>query len=320
MTNKVTTIWYKGQGRRDLLFYKKPLKTKSFTTLQKAKTESLSHINLALQMKKARQRACLISRAEGKCLLAATKRPTTRQKTKTESLSHIKSQEGVPVSSRNKKTYHPTKNRDKEPVPYQEPRENACWPQQKDLPPYKRPRWRACPISKARRECLLAVTERPTTLQKTETKSLSHIKSQEGVLVSRNRKTYHPTKPWDGEPVLYQELKVLPYKRPRQRVCPILRIEGVVIRAGRGILLFLSWGAKGEYLLAATERPTTLQKAETESLSYIKSWRCCNKSRRGQPAVLIKSQGKIEQEPLETKRSTNLQKTIEDRTIFHIKS
>ena len=83
--------------------------TKRPTTLQKTKTESLSHINLAFKMKRPRQRAYSISKTKGKCLLAATKRPTTLQKTETESLSLIKSREGLLVSC-NRKTYHPTKD------------------------------------------------------------------------------------------------------------------------------------------------------------------------------------------------------------------
>ena len=66
---------------------------------------------------------------------------------------------------KDEKLYHPTKGRDREPVPYQSSILN----------------------------------------EKAKTESLSHIKSRGGVPVSRNKKTYHPTKDQDGEPVLYQE-------------------------------------------------------------------------------------------------------------------
>lgn len=52
--------------------------------------------------------------------------------------------------------------------------------------------------------------EKSTILnEKANTKSLFYIKSQKGVLVSRNRKTYHPIKGQNGESIPYQELKVV---------------------------------------------------------------------------------------------------------------
>lgn len=53
-------------------------------------------------------------------------------------------------------------------------------------------------------------TERSTILdKKTKTKNLFYIKSQERVFVSHNRKTYLSIKGQDGEPVSYQELKLV---------------------------------------------------------------------------------------------------------------
>lgn len=54
-------------------------------------------------------------------------------------------------------------------------------------------------------------TEKSTILnEKVKIESFFYTKSREKVpVLGRNRKSYHPTKGLDGEPVLYQELKVV---------------------------------------------------------------------------------------------------------------
>lgn len=91
-------------------------------------------------------------------------------------------------------------------------------------------------LSRAKEKCLLVAIKKPTILQKTKIKNLSHIKnwrycnksqreeptvsikSKKRVFVSRNKNTYEFIKDQDGEPILYQKLRVLLQKLAR-RAC-----------------------------------------------------------------------------------------------------